>query len=66
MSAAAVQIVAPSDAQLAYLADLCEARGLVPPAAIHSRTEASECIAAILRREYDPAQFEPGAPVPFR
>lgn len=62
----AVAIVAPSDAQLAYIAGLCDERGVPFPAAIHSKAEASASIAAILRREYDPAQFEPGAPVPFR
>lgn len=49
-------IVAPTDAQLAYLASLCEERGLPMPAP-HSKTEASLLIGEILRREYHPPEW---------
>lgn len=48
---------APTDQQLAYIADLCEERGLEPPQVVASKTEASEIIGRILSREYDPAGY---------
>lgn len=52
-----LQVVAPSDAQLAYIAGLCEERGLKPPAVVASKQEASEIIGRILRREYEPGDY---------
>lgn len=54
-----LQVIAPADAQLAYIASLCEDRGLEPPAAVYSKDEASAIIGAILRREYDPRAYVP-------
>jgi len=54
---AMLTILAPTDAQLAYIAGLCEERGLVPPQVVASKQEASEIIGAILRREYDPDDY---------
>lgn len=54
-------IVAPTDAQLAYIASPCEERGLEPPV-VYSKADASECIAAILAHQYDPAFYALGAP----
>jgi hypothetical protein len=48
-----LRIVAPSDAQLAYISGLCEERGLEPPQVVGSMAEASEIIGKILRREYN-------------
>ena len=68
MSAA---IIAPTDAQLDYIANLCHERGWVYPQAIHSKTEASEIIAGILNGSYDWMRYQvtPQAPeddyVPF-
>ena len=56
MSAPA-KIEAPSDAQLTYIAGLCEERGCQPPEAVHSKTEASFIIASILDRSYDPRVY---------
>jgi hypothetical protein len=59
-------IVAPTDAQLGYIAGLCEERGYDPPAVVASKQEASEIIAAILRREYEPADYSyPDGWTPF-
>jgi hypothetical protein len=62
-------IEAPSDAQLRYITGLCEERGLVPPAVVASKQEASEIIRAILERSYDPSRyvypFGDGEDVPF-
>lgn len=52
-----LNVVAPSDAQLAYIAGLCEDRGLTPPEVVASKQEASEIIGRILRREYDPEDY---------
>lgn len=54
-----LRIEAPSDAQLAYIAGLCEERGLDFPPAVYSKCEASEIIAAILQRQYDPDYYLP-------
>lgn len=50
-------IVAPTDAQLDYLASLCEERGYPMPA-VHSKHEASLVIGEILRREYRPPEWD--------
>lgn len=57
---------APSDAQLAYIRDLCERRSLVPPEAVASKQEASAIIAAILHGSYDPDEYALPWGVPFR
>lgn len=59
-------IEAPSDAQLAYIAGLCEDRGLPLPEAVASKQEASAIIDAIRERRYDPADYEYPWGVPFR
>lgn len=58
----ATAIVAPSDSQLDYIRDRCEARGLEPPDVVYSKTEASEIIDAILHRQYDPDFYSLHAP----
>jgi len=50
-------ILAPTDAQLSYIASLCNDRGLEPPQAVASKQEASDIIDRILRREYDPDHY---------
>jgi hypothetical protein len=45
--------VAPTDAQLDYIRNLCEERGYPMPA-VHSKQEASLLIGELLRREYRP------------
>jgi len=57
-------IEAPTDAQLDYIAGLCADRGLVFPAAVYSKAEASEIIDAIRQGRYDPDAYDPAA-VPF-
>lgn len=54
---AMLQVLAPTDAQLAYIAGLCEERGLTPPEVVASKQEASDIIGLILRREYDPEDY---------
>jgi hypothetical protein len=44
----------PSDAQLKYIADLCEERGADFPDAVASKQEASLIISEILNRTYRP------------
>lgn len=58
----ALTVIAPSDAQLLYIAGLCAERGLERPAAVYSKAEASEIIAAILQGQYDPADYQPASP----
>ena len=49
-------IVAPTDAQLGYIAALCEERGYpMPP--VHSKTEASLIIGELLARTYRPPEW---------
>jgi len=57
-------VVAPTDAQLGYIADLCRKQGLEPPRAIHSSQEASAIIDAIRGGRYDAGQFVPDADLP--
>jgi hypothetical protein len=52
-----LRVIAPTDNQLRYIADLCEARGLEHPQVIASTQEASEIIDRILAREYDPGAY---------
>lgn len=59
MSAA---IVAPTDAQLTFIASLCRLHGVPLPTAIYSKADASDCIEAIKRGQYDPDFYAPGAP----
>ena len=56
-------IIAPTDAQLAYLKKLCDERGL-PPAVVYSKKHASEVIDAILDRTWRPPEWGDDA-VPF-
>lgn len=55
----AVVIVAPTDAQLAYIRSLCVERGHEFPPAVHSKAEASEIIEAIGRGQYDHRHYAP-------
>lgn len=57
---------APTDAQLAYIRDLCERHSLAPPEAVASRQEASAVIGAILDGSYDPDEYALPWGVPFR
>lgn len=50
-------VLAPTDAQLEYIASLCEDRGLEPPQVVASKQEASEIIGLIIRRDYDPGDY---------
>ena len=52
-------IVAPTDAQLAYIASLCRERGWPPPEAVHSKREASAIIEAIRASTYRPDDYAP-------
>jgi hypothetical protein len=54
-----LSIQAPTDAQLDYIAALCETRGWPAPAAVHSKQEASEIIDALQAGTYVPGQHEP-------
>lgn len=51
------EIVAPTDAQLGYIASLCADREIPFPEAVHSEAEASEIITAIRLRTYDPRRY---------
>jgi hypothetical protein len=51
------RIEAPTDPQLDYIATLCHDRGWKYPQAIHSKTEASEIIAALLNGSYDFSRY---------
>lgn len=53
----ALSIEAPTDAQLAYIAGLCDERGIDPLPVVYSKEDASECIRAILARQYEPGDF---------
>lgn len=55
------QIVAPADAQLGYIAALCEERGYPMPA-VHSKTEASLLIDEIRRGAYRPPEWAEDVP----
>ena len=57
-------ITAPTDAQLSYIADLCEKRGIPYPQAIFSSREASEIITAIRTSSYDPSRYRLDADLP--
>lgn len=49
-------IVAPTDAQLRYIADLCVRHGFELPV-VYSSREASQIITALRTGTYDPARF---------
>lgn len=61
---AATYIVAPTDAQLAYIASLCDERGIETLPVVYSKDDASRCIAAILAREYRPSDYAPPSAAP--
>ena len=58
-------IVAPTDAQLAYVRDLCARNGFPPPVAIYSSREASEIITALRTGSYDPERYTLDADLPW-
>ena len=58
-------IVAPTDAQLGYIASLCREHAIPPPEAIHSKAEASEIIAAMREGRYDPERYRANADLPW-
>lgn len=53
----ALQVVAPTDAQLRTIREMCEERGLEPPAVVASKQEAMDIFDRIKARTYDPADF---------
>lgn len=57
-------ILAPTDSQLAYIADLCAKQGHEPPQAIHSSREASEIITALRTGTYRPERYEANGDLP--
>ena len=59
-------IEAPSDAQLAYISDLCRKQGLPLPDCVASRQEASAIIDAIRAGTYRYEDYEWPWGVPFR
>jgi hypothetical protein len=62
VTAPALRIEAPSDAQLRYIRGLCDEHGVEFPEVVFSKGEASEIIGAIQRRQYDPAFYALNAP----
>ena len=54
---AETRIEPPTDPQLEYIASLCADRGIPLPAAVHSKTEASEIIGGILNGSYDHTRY---------
>lgn len=64
VTAAPLVIVAPSDAQLACVRDMCAERGYpMPP--VYSRTDASWIIDAIRTGAYYPPEWADSGDVPF-
>ena len=61
----AAVIVAPTDAQLAYIGKLCAERDLEPPPAVYSKAEASLIIDALMQGRYDVGDWPLGPDVPF-
>ena len=61
-----LHVEAPTDAQLGFIASLCEARGLIAPAVIASKQEASTIITAIKTGRYNSDDYEWPWEVPFR
>ena len=59
MTAVALRVEAPTDAQLSYIAGLCREQGWQPPLAVHSKQEASAIIEAIRASTYRPEDFVP-------
>ena len=66
MTTAQLHVEAPTDAQLDFIAGLCEARGLIVPSVIASKQEASTIIAAIKSGDYDAGDYCWPWGVPFR
>ena len=58
-------IVAPTDAQLAYIRDLCDRNGFPRPECVHSSREASEIITALRTGSYDPERYTLDADLPW-
>ena len=58
-------IVAPTDAQLGYIAALCARNGLPRPECVHSSREASEIITALRTGSYDPERYSLDADLPW-
>lgn len=56
-------IVAPTDAQLRYIADLCARHGFELPV-VYSSREASEIITALRTGTYDPERYVANADLP--
>jgi len=54
---AVLTVVAPTDAQLAYIASLCREQGWQYPDAICSKDEASRIIDEMRASTYDPARY---------
>lgn len=54
-------VEAPTDAQLVLIANMCSERNLERPTAVYSKADASHCIEAILRGQYDPDFYRVGA-----
>ena len=59
-----VAIVAPTDAQLSYIASLARLNGYPPPV-VYSKHEASEIITALRTGTYQPEDFGVDADLPW-
>ena len=66
MTTAQLHVEAPTDAQLDFIAGLCEARGLIAPSVIASKQEASAIITAIKAGRYCASDYEWPWGVSFR
>jgi hypothetical protein len=53
-----VSIEAPTDAQLSYIASLCNGGGWQHPEVVVSKEEASEIIDALKNSTYDPRRYD--------
>lgn len=61
-----IRTEAPTDAQLSFIASLCEQRGLIAPQVVASKQEASQIITAIRAGRYCASDYEWPWEVPFR
>ena len=52
-----LDVIAPTDPQLAYIAALCQERELPMPGAVASKQEASRIIEELRQHRYDPANY---------
>jgi len=59
----ALTVVAPTDAQLGYIASLCREHG-VPQPVVYSKQEATEIIDAMRTGRYDPERYRANADLP--